>query len=324
MLYCGIDISKTTFDVAVFNQVNYKSTQFENNSSGIKLFLRWMKSLDKPAIYCMEATGIYYLQLAKALYAKGLKVIVVNPIKTHGFSKMEMQRNKTDSIDAQMIARFCHHLYTQGQAESLLFKPKSKQIERLTSLVNRREQLLLLRTEENNRKKVTEDPISLKSIKRVIKIIDQEVVLIESELNQMQIEHPEIDRQVKLLLSIDGIGQITAWTILAYLGDINRYSNSKKVASYVGLSPRKIESGSSLNKSRLSKLGHKKLRKALYFPAIVACKHNPTLKQKYDDMVSNGKTKKTAICAVMRKLLIIAYGVLKSKQEFDPNYGKTI
>ena len=116
------------------------------------------------------------------------------------------------------------------------------------------------------------------------------------------------------------MGERTAWSILAYIGDIEFFSNSKQIASYAGLTPKIIQSGTSINRSSLSKLGHKRLRKSLYMPALVAIRHNSSLKAVYDRLVNNGKPKKVAIVAVMRKLLILSYGVLKSKKRYDENY----
>lgn len=322
MHYCGIDISKPFFDVAIFDGTEYQTEQFDNNTQGIKSFIQWSSSISDQMCYCMEATGIYHVHLAQLLVQQKKQLAVVNPVKTHGFSKMEMQRNKTDVADAQMIARFCLHLQVQGQFDRYLFRPKSKQYQTLTGLVDRREQLILLRTEENNRLQVALCQASIRSLKASLKFLDKQIKIIEKELRQCQKNNPRIDRQVKLLLTIDGIGLVTAWSIIAYLGDVDDYTGSRKVGSYAGLTPRKIESGISIKKSRLSKVGHKKLRKALYFPAIVAKQHNPLLKKKYEGFLASGKTKKTAICAIMRKLLVISYGVLKSGEPFDPDYSK--
>ena len=322
MHYCGIDISKPFFDAAIFDGTHYQIEQFTNDIKGIKSFIQWSSSISKQMCYCMEATGIYHIHLAKLLDQKNKQVAVVNPMKTHGFSKMEMQRNKTDVADARMIARFCLYIHIQNQFDKYLFKPKSKQYETLTALVDRREQLILLRCEENNSLQLNRCKTSIRSLKASVKFLDKQTAIIEKELKQCQKNNPRIDSQVKLLLTIDGIGLVTAWTIIAYLGDIDDFMGAKKVASYAGLTPRQIESGISIKKSRLSKVGHKKLRKALYFPAIVAKQHNPLLKAKYEVLLASGKTKKTAICAIMRKLLVISYGVLKSGESFDPGYSK--
>lgn len=111
-----------------------------------------------------------------------------------------------------------------------------------------------------------------------------------------------------------------SWLICGNIGNINFFSNSKQVASYAGLTSKLIQSGTSINKSSLSKLRDKRLRKSLYMPALVAIRFNPVLKNVYERLVSNGKPKKVAIVAVMRKLLILSYGFLKSEKAFDVNY----
>ena len=159
-----------------------------------------------------------------------------------------------------------------------------------------------------------------RSIKRLQKAIDKEIVRIKKTIADIVKNNQSLSQQVDLLVSINGIGERTAWSILAYIGDINFFSNSKQIASYAGLTPKIIQSGTSIDKSSLSKLGHKRLRKSLYMPALVAIRHNPVLKALYERLVNNGKPKKVAIVAVMRKLLILSYGVLKSEKPFDINY----
>ena len=124
------------------------------------------------------------------------------------------------------------------------------------------------------------------------------------------------------MISIPGIGEKTAWSILAYLGDISLFSNAKQVTSYAGINPKIEQSGTSINKSSLSKIGNKRLRKALYMPALTAAKHNPLMKDLYERLQQKGKPNKVALCAVMRKLLVLAYGVLKSGKAFDPCYQR--
>lgn len=118
------------------------------------------------------------------------------------------------------------------------------------------------------------------------------------------------------------MGDKTAWSILAYVGDISFFDNAKQVACYAGLTPKISQSGTSVNKSSLSKLGHKRLRKSLYMPALVSVRHNPLLRAFYEKLLAKGKAKKVALVAVMRKLLVLAYGVLKSGKPFELNYQK--
>ena len=122
------------------------------------------------------------------------------------------------------------------------------------------------------------------------------------------------------MTSIKGISDRTAWSILAYLGDYRWFDNAKEVSSYAGLNPRIEDSGTSVHRSRVSKMGSRRLRKALYMPALSAARFNPVLEAFYQKLIAKGKPKKVALIAVMRKLLVIAYGVLKSGKAFDPHY----
>jgi len=322
MIFVGIDISKKTFDVAVLVDKNCHNKKFDNDSKGFKAFSKWVKSFHQKAIFCMEATGIYGLNLAKILHQKGEKIIVANPIKTHAFAKMEMSRNKTDKADAQSIARYCKHLYHKGEINKNLFTPKSEGFEKLQYFNTRLEQLDKNHTQEINRLEVNSDKIIIQSIKSMINHIEKQTAKIKKAIKEMVKKDEDLKQQVDLLISINGIGEKTAWSILAYLGDISLFGNARQVTSYAGLNPRVEQSGTSIDKSSLSKMGNKRLRKALYMPALVAVRHNPLMKKFYEKLLQKGKTKKVALCAVMRKLLVLSYGVLKSGQIFDPCYAK--
>lgn len=320
MLFIGIDISKASFDVNVINKNKTESRSFDNSNKGFKAFLSIVKKYKEPLLFCMEATGNYGLALAKYLYHSGYQIMVVNPIKTHAFAKMEMSRNKTDKADAMSIARYCRHLHVQGQIECHLFKPKDSAFEELQYLITRLEQLDNMATQEKNRLGVSVSKTSSRSIKAMIKHINKQVIDIKKTIKDMVNNSEMLKQQVQLLVSIHGIADKTAWSILAYIGDISLFSTAKQVTSYAGISPKIIQSGSSINKTSLSKLGNKRLRKALYMPALVAIKHNPVMAAFYNQLLKNGKPKKVAVCAVMRKLLVLSYGVLKSGVPFDPCY----
>ena len=321
MIYCGIDISKKTFDTALLIDESYKSDVFSNNTDGIKSFHDLIKSYKQEVFFCMEATGIYCVALAKYLHKKGYQVVVINPIKTHAFAKLEMLRNKTDPADAQMIARYCKYLCDNAQFEQNLFKPKSKYYERLQYLVTRLDQLNKMQTQENNRLGASMDKIITKIIKSSLKSIPTQIKQVEDKIRECQKQDEQLDKQIKLLISIDGIGQKTAWAILAYVGDISMFTNSKQITSHAGLNPMQKKSGTSLDQTNLSKMGQKRLRKALFMPAMTAIKYNPLMIAHYEKLLSKGKPKKVALCAVMRKLLVVSYGVLKSGKEFDANYN---
>jgi len=320
MQFVGIDVSKLTFDAAYLHNNRYVNKQFDNNAKGYDCFLIWIKKRNKDIYTCLEATGIYSFDLAHYLVKQEIKVMVVNPIITHAFFKVELKRNKTDKADAQLISRYCQHVVISGNFEAKSYQPKGADYEAIQRLVTRCDQLEKSKTQENNRLEASHNAHTTRSIKRLIKAIDKEVASIKKTIQTIVNKNSDLKRQVALLTSINGIGERTAWSILAYVGDINFFENAKQVASYAGLTPKIIQSGTSIDKSSLSKLGHKRLRKSLYMPALVAIRYNPVLKLVYERLVMKGKPKKVAIIAVMRKLLILSFGVLKSEKAFDLNY----
>ncbi len=137
-------------------------------------------------------------------------------------------------------------------------------------------------------------------------------------------KHPGLRQQRELLDSIPGIGETTATLLLAEVPDIKRYRSARQLAAFAGLVPRERQSGSSVKgRVRLSKIGNARLRKALYFPAITALRCSPFFQQWAEGLRQRGKSKMSVIGAVMRKLMHIAYGVLKSGRPFDPELAKS-
>ena len=322
MLFFGIDISKLTFDVTVLSDDKSSHKKFSNNAQGFIVFHKWIKSFKSKNYICMEATGVYGMYLASFLVKKNYKTIVSNPYKIKNFARMKMNRNKTDKADSLCIAQYCRNLYLEGEIENHIYRPKSKYYQRLQALVTRLEQVNLIRIQELNHLESSLDVVSNKYITRAIKQLEKQIIAIKTSIRECIKQDSKLKIQVQLLLTIKGIGEITAWSILGYLGDVSFFNTAGQVASYAGVNPFVEDSGTSLKVSRLSKMGNKRLRKSLYMPAVVAMKHNPILIDFYERLLRNGKPKKVAICAVMRKLLVIAYGVLKSETEFDPNYNK--
>jgi transposase len=320
MIFIGIDIAKLSFDVAVLRDGHYHSRQFKNVPAGFSQLSKWVSSFKQPAYFCLEATGIYGLALAKHCHKSNQKIIVANPIQTHAFAKMEMARNKTDKADSMSIARYCQHIFNQGAIDKRLFVPKSAAFERVQFLVTRLDQLNKMKSQENNRLGVSLDKMAARSIKSMLTYIDKQITAIKKEIAIIVKQDEQLTTQFNLLISIRGIADKTAWALLAYIGDINLFDNAKQISSYAGLNPSIDQSGTSINRSRLSKMGCARLRKSLYMPALVAARFNPIMLAFYNKLLSKGKPKKVALVAVMRKLLVLAYGVLKSGKPFDVNH----
>ncbi len=315
--YIGIDISKESFDVALFIQGVEHQLQFQNNRTGFRQFEKWLKKRKVVEAHaCMEATGRYADELAHFLYNRGYQVSVVNPKRIKSYAESKLIRNKTDAVDAAIIEDFCR---TQ---QPRLWEPPAPEIEELQMMTRHLQALKKMRSQELSRLK--------SGIKAAVvqQIIEKHIVFLDEEIKQLgrQIaehidNHPELKESAQLLESIPGIGNLTAATLIAEIKDINTYDSASELVSYAGLSPQKRLSGSSVRgKPRLSKIGNATLRKALFFPAMSARRHNPIVKTFCERLSARGKQTMVIQGAAMRKLLHLVFGVWKNGRPFDPAY----
>ncbi len=308
--YVGIDVAKLTFVAAVKVNHKYRSKSFGNGAKGFKLFIQWLEkfSTQQPHV-CMESTGKYGDKLALFLHDNGCLVSVVNPANIKYFMKSQLARNKTDSVDAKYICQYCE------LSKPSLWKPLAKEVRNLKSLVTRLETLNNTVLQEQNRLENVDESIK-DFIDNHIIYLKKQIKDIENQINEHISAHESLKTNAKLLKSITGIGEKTTHKILAFLSHVDTFDSARQLAAYVGLNPQQSQSGTSLNYSRISKTGNGKLRQMFYMPALVAIKHDPNIKAFYERLLSKGKAKKVAICAVMRKLVHIIYGVLTSQQPF--------
>jgi transposase len=259
----------------------------------------------------LEATGSYGDAVAEFLFEKDHFVSIVNPMRIKGYAQTNLQRNKTDKADAKLIADFCR---TQKPDR---WQPPSEEVKHLQSLTRRISTLeQMLRMEKNRLETATKQVQP--SIKRIIKNLDREIETLRSLIKDHLDNNPDLKQQSELLQTIPGIGDKTANLLLSEV-EFARYTNARQIAAQAGVTPRRKESGTSLKRTNLSKLGNVRIRKALYFPAVVAKQHNEIIKEFATRLEKRGKTQMQIICAAMRKLLHIAFGVLKHKTPFDPN-----
>lgn len=308
----GIDVAKNKVDVALMIENKALIRQFSNSASGFKLLQKWLLDLKVSQVHaCLEATGRYGDEIAIFLHAKGHLVSVVNPLRISGYANSKLSRNKTDRADARLIADFC---VTQNPAQWLPPTPQVAELQALTRRIEVLEEMLQM---EKNRLEVA--PVKTKpSIERIIKTFEQEIKELKKNIKNHLDEHPDLKEQSQLLESIPGIGEKTAHLLLSEI-EFSRYNSARQVAAQAGVTPKKQESGTSVKTTSLSKLGNGRIRKGLYFPAIVAAQHNEIIKKFAERLEKNGKTSMQIVCASMRKLLHIAFGVLKNKSPFNPN-----
>jgi len=252
--------------------------------------------------------------LAIFLHEAGHKVSIVNPARIKGFAQSELIRTKTDKIDAGIIARFCRAMKPD------LWIPPTPAIRSLRALVRRVDSLINMRSQEKNRLGTAHESV-IHLIKEHIAYLDQEIEKIRQEIAGLIEQDPNLKRKKDLLDSIPGIGKATIPTILAELDDLEKFKHVRELVAFIGLAPKETQSGSSIKgKPRLCKIGHVRLRKALYMPALVSIQCNPVMIVFYNRLKDKGKNGKVIVCAIMRKLVHVIFAVLKSGKMYDPNY----
>jgi transposase len=311
----GIDISKADFHVELSVNEKLRHRRFVNRKEGFRELCVWLaRHKAEPVHACLEATGRYGDELALHLYEAGHVVSVSNPAQIKAFGQSELLRNKDDRPDAGLIRRFCE------KQQPAAWQPPSTQLRELQALTRHLENLHDTRQQQVNRLEGVNTKAVLKSLRKLVAHLDSEIQRTEKQIQDQIDNDPDLQRQQQLLSSIKGIGKLTAAKLLAEIGDISSYKSARQVAAYAGLTPRNNRSGTLRGKTRLSKTGNARVRKALFFPALVAKRYNPIVRAFCQRLTHNGKNKMEVVGAAMRKLIHIAFGVLKSGKQFDPDY----
>jgi transposase len=309
----GIDIAKAKFQVALLVDEKIRHKTFMNTPAGFQQLAEWLHRQTVPAVHaCLEATGTYGNALAVWLHDAGHVVSVVNPAIIHAYARTQLARSKTDRLDAELIARFTA---TQSPAR---WTPPARELRELQALVRRLDALQGMRTQEANRLAagVVVDDVRL-SIEAMLASLDAQIAHVQQLIRDHLDRHPGLRSQRDLLTTIPGIGEATAAVLIAELFD-KRYASARQAAAFAGLVPRLVESGTLRGRSRLSKIGPARLRKALYFPAVAALRWNPTIRAVRARLHAAGKPTMVIIGAAMRKLIHLAYGVLKTGRAYEP------
>lgn len=311
----GIDVAKAKLDCALrLTSGKFRHKVVDNTPAGFKALDTWLAKEGAAALQvCMEATGIYWEAVAEHLAARPeTTVSVINPAQIKAFGASQMVRTKTDKVDAKLIAQFCAERTPEPwQAPT----PAEKT---LRALVLRLDALQTMRTQESNRLEVARESVA-EGIAQHLKWLDDEIARISKAIRDHIDNDPTLRDKHRLLDSIPGLGERTTAVLLAFIAEPARFENARQAVAFAGLDPRQHESGSSVRgKPRLSKVGHSFLRKTLYMPAMVALYRTDWGKVFRDRLASKGKPPMLIIGAMMRKLVQVSYGVLKSGQTFQP------
>ena len=313
----GIDVAKATLDVALIQGERKLYQQFDNTASGYQQLTLWLsKQGASQASVCLEATGQYGEGVAEYLFAQGYAVSVVNPARIKHYASSKLRRNKTDKADAQLIAEYCL------REKPALWSPPPASFKHLQALIRHLEDLQASRVQTTNRLTSGVDtPLVLEQLNALRTFLERQIRQTKQAIQTLIDATPDLQRAQALLVTIPGIGRLTAAKLLGEIRDICDFQSARQLAAYAGLTPRAFVSGTSVHKkSRISKTGNANLRKALYMPGISAKRWNPIIRQSCERLAQSGLRPQELVCAAMRKLLHQAYGVLKTGRHYDPNY----
>jgi transposase len=314
----GIDLGKAKFQVTLlFPDGRRRRKACANSPAGCAELLGWMAHHGATHVHaCLEATGTYGDLLATTLVDAGHAVSLLNPAIIYHYAKSRLARAKTDPVDADLIADYA------AKEHPPTWTPVPREVRELQALVRRLDALLGMQTDERNRAQAGALTAAVQqSIEAVLAHLATQIDTVRHQIRDHIDQHPGLRAQRDLLTSIPGIGDATAALLLAELFN-KAFTSARQAAAFAGVVPRPHDSGLHQGRRVMCKLGPSRLRKGLYFPAIAALRFNPSLQPLAQRLRSAGKPPMLIIGAAMRKLIHVAFGVLKSGRAYDARLAK--
>ena len=316
-VFAGIDVgAKELVLVIRHNAVSTKAQTFGNTQAERQRLLKRL-SAHPGLTVCLEATGVYHLDLALALADAGVRLMVLNPKASHNFAKVLLRHSKTDAVDADTLAQYAERMPFQPWARplacALTLRSLARRINTLTAnKAAAKNQLHALSYSPETPKAV------LRDVTLAITQLEKRIDRLATEAKNFIQAHPALARPFALLCTVKGIGETSAIALLGELLLLPAGLTHKQWVKAAGLDPRHFKSGTSVDKrARLSKAGNRYIRQALYMPALSAKAHDPHVKGFFEHLIANGKAPMQGVCAVMRKLLHAIHGMLKHDLPFD-------
>ena len=316
--FLGIDVGKAELFCHLIGPAETCSECFDNSAAGIRLLTKWLAKAAPGGQLraCLEQTGHYgdaVVTVLHQLHPTG--VYLVNPHRIKAFGMQKLRRNKSDTADAKLIARFLksEHL------ELLPWQPRSPDQQRITELSRYADSLTQDTARLKTKLEAQPEKTIAASIKRRIRMQEKELTATRAAISKLIKANPDLHAKSKLLKSIPGLGEVSTQIVIAELPHLAEFSDARQLAAWAGLTPQHYESGTSgRTHTPITKIGSVHLRRGLFMPAMTARIFNPLLKTFADRLLENGKKPKQIIIAVMRKLLHQIYGILKSGQPYNP------
>jgi len=320
--FVGIDVSKMTFDVYFEQEGKGSHVNLQQNEEGYQVLLHL---IGRDRICVMEATGNYHLNLAHYLYQAGIQVVVENPLKIKRFSQMRLQRTKTDKADARLI--YDYGKVVLAASEAHLWQPDQTDIGHLKQYDTVRHQLIKQRTALSNTEGALSELTGLN--KEVTEVLREMVQAVEKAIKQLDKGMLKLVKEhhtetFDLVTSVPGVGPKTATMIICLTNGFQKFSYDqvKQFISYIGMSPRTFESGTSVKgRAHISKVGNSRLRSMLYLCSWTAKTKNQQCTVLYERLLEKGKPEKVIKVAIAHKLIRQIFGVIKSGTPFSNEYA---
>lgn len=314
----GIDVSNAVFDASMATAKGSLRRPFANTPAGYSSFIKWALQDAHCARVCLEATGIYHLQLALALHRHPqLAVMVINPCAARRFAEAQMVRAKTDAIDADGLLCFLQRMpfqpWTAPREEVLQLQSLAHRMAQLDKEVARERSRLHAAERAGPHTRVVQRDIRahLKQLQRRLTTLQQQALIV---IGQDEV----LAEDAQLIDSAPGFAELSATRLVAELSALHPDMSAPQWVAQAGMDPRPSESGTSQRAPRrISKQGNARLRHALFMPALVAVRHDKHVKAYYQMLLNRGKPKMVALLAVMRRLLHALWGMLHHRQPWD-------
>jgi transposase len=308
--FVGIDVSKAHLDVAW--RPGGGARRFANTEPGVAELVGALRA-SPPALIVLESTGGLERPLAVALAEAGLPTRVIDPPRARHFARSLGEHSKTDAIDARVLARFAEAVRPEARA-----LPDAEALE-LQALLDRRGQLVAMRTAERNRLQQAPPASVRRDLEAHLRYLDGRVAELDEEVASRVRGHPEWGPRDAVLRSIPGVGDQTSRMLLGRLPELGRLTG-KRIAALAGLAPRARDSGAREGVRTIFG-GRKEVRTALYMAALSAVRHNPPLRAVYARLRAAGKKPKVALTAIARKLLTIANAMIRDMRPWTSEPG---
>jgi len=308
--YIGIDISKATLDV--YN--GKKSYKFENNENGFNQIVSLSEEI-KNTILIFEPTGIYSYALSEFCSKRKIQVVIVGPKESRDFARSLKVRSKTDKIDAKVLYKYQSHVEPKMVKIPIVNHQAIKIQEMLNAYESIQSSKQRFKNQIESTSKLNKD--LLRTLNRLIDNLDTEAQKLFNKIEVLLLKEEETKNSYDAISKIPSIGQKSALYLCAFF---LKYplANAKEITALLGLDPMIKDSGTFRGKQRISKHGGQQIRNMLYLPTLCAIQHNSRIKKFYEGLTARAKTKKLAVIAAMRKLILMAFSIFKSKEEYQP------